>query len=55
MMKVTNLEELNTLIQKVKVAQSKYASFTQQQVDNIFKQAALAANDNRITAPSSAT
>jgi acetaldehyde dehydrogenase/alcohol dehydrogenase len=47
-MKVTNLEELNTLIQKVKAAQSKYASFTQQQVNKIFKQAALAANDRRI-------
>ncbi len=47
-MKVTNLEELNTLIQKVKYAQSKYANFTQQQVDKIFKQAALAANDQRI-------
>lgn len=47
-MKVTNLEELNTLIQKVKAAQSQYANFTQQQVDKIFKQAALAANDSRI-------
>ncbi|MDJ0649345.1 MAG: bifunctional acetaldehyde-CoA/alcohol dehydrogenase [Xenococcaceae cyanobacterium MO_188.B19] len=47
-MKVTNLEELNTLIQNVKAAQSKYASFTQNQVDKIFKQAALAANEQRI-------
>ena len=47
-MKVTNLEELNILIHKVKAAQSKYASFTQQQVDKIFKQAALAANEKRI-------
>ncbi|MGK7948863.1 MAG: bifunctional acetaldehyde-CoA/alcohol dehydrogenase [Xenococcaceae cyanobacterium] len=47
-MKVTNLEELNTLIQKVKFAQSQYANFTQQQVDKIFKHAALAANDRRI-------
>ena len=47
-MKVTNLEELNSLIQKVKAAQSQYASFTQQQVDEIFKQAALAANEKRI-------
>ena len=44
-MKVTNHEELNTLIQRVKAAQSKYASFTQKQVDEIFKQAALAANE----------
>ena len=47
-MKVTNQEELNILIQKVKAAQSQYASFTQQQVDKIFKQAALAANEQRI-------
>ena len=47
-MKVTNHEELNILIQRVKAAQSKYASFTQQQVDEIFKQAALAANEQRI-------
>ncbi len=47
-MKVTNHKELNTLIQRVKAAQSKYASFTQQQVDEIFKQAALAANEKRI-------
>ena len=47
-MKVTNHEELNILIQRVKAAQSKYASFTQQQVDEIFKQAALAANEKRI-------
>jgi acetaldehyde dehydrogenase/alcohol dehydrogenase len=47
-MKVTNIEELNSLIQKVKAAQTQYASFTQQQVDKIFKQAALAANDRRI-------
>lgn len=47
-MKVTNHEELNTLIQRVKAAQSKYASFTQQQVDDIFKHAALAANEQRI-------
>ncbi len=47
-MKVTNLEELNSLIQRVKAAQTRYASYTQQQVDKIFKQAALAANDQRI-------
>ena len=47
-MKVTNLEELNSLIQRVKAAQTRYAGYTQQQVDKIFKQAALAANDQRI-------
>ncbi len=48
-MKVNNLQDLNTLIQKVKTAQIQYASFTQQQVDKIFKQAALAANEQRIS------
>ena len=47
-MKVTNREELNILFQKVKTAQSQYATYTQQQVDKIFKQAALAANEQRI-------
>ena len=47
-MKVTNLEELNILIHKVKAAQTQYASFTQTQVDKIFKRAALAANEKRI-------
>ena len=48
-MQVNNIEELNTLIQKVKSAQSKYANFTQLQVDKIFKQSALAANEKRIS------
>ncbi|WP_036489402.1 bifunctional acetaldehyde-CoA/alcohol dehydrogenase [Myxosarcina sp. GI1] len=47
-MTVTNQEQLNLLIQKVKAAQTQYASFTQQQVDKIFKHAALAANEQRI-------
>ena len=47
-MKVTNVEELELLIQRVKVAQAEYATFTQEQVDRIFKQAALAANAARI-------
>ena len=48
-MKVNNIQDLNTLVQKVKLAQTQYANFTQQQVDKIFKQAALAANEKRIT------
>jgi acetaldehyde dehydrogenase / alcohol dehydrogenase len=47
-MKVTTLQELETLIQQVKAAQSQYATFSQTQVDVIFKQAALAANSARI-------
>ncbi|MEC4984914.1 MAG: bifunctional acetaldehyde-CoA/alcohol dehydrogenase [Oscillatoria sp. PMC 1068.18] len=47
-MTVTNLQELETLIQRVKTAQAQYATYTQQQVDEIFKKAALAANAARI-------
>ncbi|MBE9046754.1 bifunctional acetaldehyde-CoA/alcohol dehydrogenase [Pleurocapsales cyanobacterium LEGE 10410] len=47
-MKVTTQEQLNLFIQKAKTAQTQYASYTQQQVDKIFKHAALAANEQRI-------
>ncbi len=47
-MKVTNVQELEELIQRVKAAQAHYATFTQEQVDVIFKKAALAANAARI-------
>ena len=47
-MKVNNIQDLNALVQKVKSAQNQYANFTQQQVDKIFKKAALAANEKRI-------
>src|SRR5919202_278049 len=47
-MKVTNVDELEVLIQKVKAAQAEFATYTQEQVDRIFKQAALAANAARI-------
>jgi acetaldehyde dehydrogenase/alcohol dehydrogenase len=47
-MSVTNLQELEDLIQRVKVAQRQYANFSQEQVDRIFKKAALAANAARI-------
>ncbi len=47
-MSITNLEELEALIARVKAAQHQYAEFTQAQVDHIFKQAALAANMARI-------
>jgi acetaldehyde dehydrogenase/alcohol dehydrogenase len=46
--KVTNQSELETLISQVKSAQAEYAHFTQEQVDRIFKKAALAANAARI-------
>ncbi|MCF2970671.1 bifunctional acetaldehyde-CoA/alcohol dehydrogenase [Synechococcus sp. Nb3U1] len=47
-MPVTKLAELETLIQEVKAAQAQYATFTQEQVDQIFRKAALAANNERI-------
>ncbi len=47
-MKVTNIPELEEMIQRVKAAQIKYATYTQEQVDIIFKKAALAANAQRI-------
>ena len=47
-MNVTNVQELEALIERVKVAQAKYATYTQEQVDLIFKQAALVANNSRI-------
>ena len=45
---VTNLEQLEAHIARVKAAQEAYASFSQEQVDVIFKKAALAANAARI-------
>ncbi|GAB6098561.1 bifunctional acetaldehyde-CoA/alcohol dehydrogenase [Halanaerocella petrolearia] len=47
-MKVTNEEELNNLIQRVKSAQEEFANYSQEEVDEIFKKAAIAANDKRI-------
>jgi len=42
-------DELEALIQKVKRAQTMYASFPQEKVDAIFRAAAIAANNARIT------
>ncbi|MDR3413197.1 MAG: hypothetical protein P4L87_19970, partial [Formivibrio sp.] len=47
-MAVTNLKELNELVARVKQAQLAYAGFSQEQVDEIFRCAALAAADARI-------
>lgn len=47
-LEVTTLAELEALIQRVKTAQTEYATYSQEQVDHIFKQAALAANAARI-------
>ena len=47
-MAVTNKEELNALIARVKKAQAVFATYTQAQVDAIFRNAALATSDARI-------
>ncbi len=47
-MPVTNVAELDELIARVKKAQREFATFSQEQVDKIFRAAALAANNARI-------
>ena len=47
-MPVTNVEELMKKMSEVREAQKKFASYTQHQVDEIFRQAAMAANNSRI-------
>lgn len=42
------LTTLNQTVEKVKKAQRKYATFTQEQVDKIFRAAAIAAAQHRI-------
>ena len=46
--KVTTLEELTALLDRVKASQQAFARFSQERVDTIFKKAALAANAARI-------
>ena len=45
---VTTAEELDRLIARVKAAQLKFATYTQRQIDHIFRNAALAAANARI-------
>ncbi len=47
-MKVTNSQELTERIKQLREAQKKFAAYSQEQVDEIFRQAALAANNARI-------
>ncbi|GIM28167.1 aldehyde-alcohol dehydrogenase [Clostridium polyendosporum] len=47
-MKVTNVEELMQRLQQIRAAQKKFSTYTQEQVDEIFRQAAMAANNARI-------
>ncbi|ACK46866.1 iron-containing alcohol dehydrogenase [Shewanella baltica OS223] len=48
-MTVTNAQELDLMVERVAKAQAEYATFSQAQVDNIFRAAALAAADARIS------
>ena len=45
---VTNTQELTEALQRCREAQQKFATFTQEQVDKIFLEAAIAANKARI-------
>ncbi len=47
-MKVTNSQELEALIQQVRAAQKEFSTYSQEQVDKIFREAALAVNNARI-------
>lgn len=47
-MSVTNVEELMQKLAEVREAQKKFAAYTQEQVDEIFRQASMAANAARI-------
>ncbi|MBC5831841.1 bifunctional acetaldehyde-CoA/alcohol dehydrogenase [Vibrio metschnikovii] len=47
-MPVTNLAELDALVARVKAAQAEFATYSQEQVDKIFRAASLAANQARI-------
>jgi len=47
-MPVTNLAELDALVARVKVAQAEFSTYSQEQVDKIFRAASLAANQARI-------
>jgi acetaldehyde dehydrogenase / alcohol dehydrogenase len=47
-MAVTNVDELMNRIKEVREAQKKYSTYSQEQVDEIFRQAAMAANNARI-------
>ncbi|XPE59105.1 hypothetical protein ACNKHQ_07235 [Shigella flexneri] len=47
-MAVTNVAELNALVERVKKAQRRFASFSREQVSKVFRAAALAASNARI-------
>lgn len=47
-MKVTNVDQLKKKMEQIRAAQRKYATYTQEQVDKIFREAAMAALNARI-------
>ena len=47
-MKVTNIEELKLTMENVRKAQKTFSTYSQEQVDQIFRAAAMAANNARI-------
>ena len=46
--KITTVNELEKKLRRMRLAQEKFASFSQEQVDRIFFEAAMAANKARI-------
>ena len=49
MSRVTTVEELQAKIESIRKAQREFSTFTQEQVDKIFREAALAVNNARIS------
>ncbi|AGK96681.1 bifunctional acetaldehyde-CoA/alcohol dehydrogenase [Clostridium pasteurianum] len=47
-MKITKTDELDIMLEKVRAAQRKFSTYSQEQVDEIFRKAAMAAIDARI-------
>ncbi|MGM0370844.1 MAG: hypothetical protein ACQEP9_10510, partial [Bacillota bacterium] len=45
---VTTTEDLEELISEVSQAQAEFANYSQEEVDDIFRRASVAANDKRI-------
>ena len=48
MSRITTVEELNLRMESLRQAQREFATYTQEEVDEIFRMAALAANNQRI-------
>src|SRR5690349_16649780 len=48
LMCINNIEALKQKMEQIREAQKRYATYSQEQVDEIFRQAAIAANNARI-------